>query len=99
VPPSDLLGDLLIVVSENLLIKIVIFDNGKLGFIDIEQKAAGLIPIYTGLKTPDFGKIAAAMGFWGRVVSKAGELDGAITEWLARQVRPCCKSRSIRCNW
>jgi pyruvate dehydrogenase (quinone) len=79
-----LLGDLLTVLSENLPIKIVLFDNGKLGFIDIEQKAAGLIPIYTGLKNPDFGKVATAMGFWGRLVSKAGELEGAITEWLAQ---------------
>ena len=79
-----LLGDLLTVVSESLPIKIVLFDNGKLGFIDIEQKAAGLIPIYTGLKNPDFGKIAEVMGFWGRLVSKAGELEGAVRDWLAQ---------------
>jgi pyruvate dehydrogenase (quinone) len=48
-----LLGDLLTVVQENLPIKIVVFDNGKLGFIDIEQKAAGLDPVYTDLKNPD----------------------------------------------
>ena len=85
IPPERmLLGDLLTVLSENLPIKIVIFDNGKLGFIDIEQKAVGLIPIYTGLKNPDFGKIAEVMGFWGRLISKAGELESAITEWLAQ---------------
>jgi pyruvate dehydrogenase (quinone) len=33
---SMLLGDLLTMVQENLPIKIVVFDNGKLGFIDIE---------------------------------------------------------------
>ena len=42
-----LLGDLMTAVQENLPIKIAVFDNGKLGFIDIEQKAAGLIPVYT----------------------------------------------------
>src|SRR6201999_589752 len=47
-----LLGDLLTVVQENLPIKFVVYDNGKLGFIDIEQKAAGLIPVYTDLKNP-----------------------------------------------
>src|SRR5258708_23883640 len=36
-----LLGELLTVVQEDLPIKIVIYDNGKLGFVDIEQKAAG----------------------------------------------------------
>jgi pyruvate dehydrogenase (quinone) len=79
-----LLGDLLTVVQENLPIKIVIFDNGKLGFIDIEQKSAGLEPVYTDLKNPDFGKVAEAMGLWGRRVSKAGELDEAIGAWLAQ---------------
>src|SRR3984893_9406958 len=33
-----LLGDLLTVVQEKVPIKIVVFNNGKLGFIDIEQK-------------------------------------------------------------
>ena len=37
-------------MQENLPIKIVVFDNGKLGFIDIEQKSAGLDPVYTDLK-------------------------------------------------
>jgi len=79
-----LLGDLLTVVQENLPIKIVVFDNGKLGFIDIEQKSAGLEPIYTDLKNPDFGKVAKAMGLWGRCVSKAGELEEAVVDWLAQ---------------
>jgi pyruvate dehydrogenase (quinone) len=79
-----LLGDLLTVVQEELPIKIVLFDNGKLGFVDIEQKAAGLNPVYTNLKNPDFGKVAEAMGLWGRSVSKAGELEEAIGAWLAQ---------------
>src|SRR5712675_1152884 len=37
---SMLLGDLLTTVQEDLPIKIAVYDNGKLGFIDIEQKAA-----------------------------------------------------------
>ena len=73
-----LLGDLLTVVQENLPIKIVIFDNGRLGFIDIEQKSVGLEPVFTNLKNPDFGKVAAAIGLWGRCASKAGELDEAV---------------------
>ncbi|HEX4159935.1 MAG TPA: thiamine pyrophosphate-dependent enzyme [Rhizomicrobium sp.] len=79
-----LLGDLLTVVQENLPIKIVLFDNGKLGFVDIEQKAAGLDPVYTTLKNPDFGPVAEAMGLWGRSISKAGDLEGAIPAWLSQ---------------
>ena len=78
-----LLGDLLTVVQENVPIKIVVFDNGKLGFIDIEQKSAGIEPIFTDLKNPDFGKVAEAVGLWGRCVTKAGDLEEAIVDWLA----------------
>jgi pyruvate dehydrogenase (quinone) len=79
-----LLGDLLTTVQENLPVKIVVYDNGKLGFVDIEQKAAGLVPLYTDLKNPDFGEVAKAMGLWGRRVSKAGELEESIQAWLAQ---------------
>jgi len=81
---SMLLGDLLTTVQENLPIKIVVYDNGKLGFIDIEQKAAGLEPVFTDLKNPDFGQVAKAMGLWGHMVSKAGELEDAVRTWLAQ---------------
>jgi pyruvate dehydrogenase (quinone) len=78
-----LLGDLLTTVQENLPIKIVVYDNGKLGFVELEQKSEGLLPIYTGLKNPDFGKVAAAMGLWGRDVRHAAELETAVQEWLS----------------
>ena len=79
-----LLGELLTTVQEDLPIKIVVYDNGKLGFVDIEQKAAGLVPVYTDLKNPDFGEVAKAMGLWGRSVAKAGELEESIQTWLAQ---------------
>jgi pyruvate dehydrogenase (quinone) len=80
---SMLLGDLLTTVQENLPIKIAVYDNGKLGFIDIEQKAASLVPVFTDLKNPNFGDVARAMGLWGHMVSKAGELEDAVRAWLA----------------
>ena len=79
-----LLGDLLTTVQEKLPIKIAVYDNGKLGFVDIEQKAAGLVPLYTELKNPDFGEVARAMSIWGRRVSRAGELEDAVRSWLAQ---------------
>src|SRR5271170_6605647 len=81
---SMLLGELLTAVQENLPIKIVVYDNGKLGFIDIEQKAAGLVPLYTDLKNPDFGAVAQAIGLWGRCVKRAGDLEDSIQAWLAQ---------------
>ncbi len=81
---SMLLGELLTVVQENLPIKIAVYDNGKLGFVDIEQKAAGLLPVYTDLRNPNFGEVAKAVGLWGHFVSKAGELEGSVQTWLAQ---------------
>jgi pyruvate dehydrogenase (quinone) len=81
---SMLLGDLLTVVQEKLPIKIVVYDNGKLGFIDIEQKAAGLIPVYTHLQNPDFGEVAKAMGLWGSSIAKTGGLEESVKTWLAQ---------------
>jgi pyruvate dehydrogenase (quinone) len=80
---SMLLGDLLTTVQENLPIKIAVYDNSALGFIEIEQKAAGLEPVFTDLKNPNFGDVAKAMGLWGHKVEKAGELEDAVRAWLA----------------
>ena len=78
-----LFGELMTAIQEDLPVKIVIFDNGKLGFVEIEQKTEGLMPIFTNLVNPDFGKVAAAMGLWGRTVAKSSELEGALEAWLA----------------
>jgi len=78
-----LMGDLITVVSENLPIKIAVYDNGSLGFVELEQKSEGLLPTYTRLKNPDFGKVAQAIGLWGRTVSEASELESAVDEWLS----------------
>jgi pyruvate dehydrogenase (quinone) len=78
-----LLGDLMTAVQHKLPIKVAVFDNGKLGFIDIEQKSEGLLPLFTHLQNPDFGAVAEAMGLWGRTVAKADELEAAIGQWLA----------------
>jgi pyruvate dehydrogenase (quinone) len=81
---SMLLGEVLTTIQEDLPIKIVVYDNGKLGFVELEQKSEGLIPTYTDLKNPDFGKVAEAMGLWGRTVTDAGELETAVQEWLSQ---------------
>jgi pyruvate dehydrogenase (quinone) len=80
---SMLMGDLLTCVQENLPIKIVVFDNGKLGFVEIEQKTEGMLGLYTELVNPDFGAVAKAMGVYGDTVDKADVLEARLTEFLA----------------
>ncbi|GGA02373.1 thiamine pyrophosphate-dependent enzyme [Dyella caseinilytica] len=79
-----LLGELLTVIQEDVPIKIAVFDNAKLGFVEIEQKAEGMLDTFTRLKNPDFGKVAQAVGLWGKTVSKASEIEAAVQEWLAQ---------------
>ena len=80
---SMLLGDLLTTIQEGLAIKVVVFNNSSLGFVELEQKVEGLLDAYTNLTNPDFGKVAEAIGLWGRRVDKADDLEAAVAEWLA----------------
>lgn len=79
-----LMGDLITLVQHNIPIKIAVYDNGKLGFVELEQKSEGLIPVFTDLQNPDFGKVAEAVGLWGRTVTDAGVLEATVAEWLAQ---------------
>ena len=60
-----MLGDLLTTVQENLPVKICVYDNAKLGFVEIEQKTEGLLPTFTENRNPDFGAVARGDGAYG----------------------------------
>lgn len=77
-----MLGDLLTAVQEKLPIKVAVFNNSALDFVEIEQKVEGLLDAYTDLLNPDFGRVAEAMGLWGRRVEKAQDLEAAVQAWL-----------------
>ncbi|WP_266181341.1 thiamine pyrophosphate-dependent enzyme [Dyella humicola] len=81
---SMLFGELLTTIQEEIPVKIVVYDNSKLGFVEIEQMSEGMLDTFTRMKNPDFGKVAQAIGLWGKTVSKASELEAAIDEWLAQ---------------
>jgi pyruvate dehydrogenase (quinone) len=81
---SMLLGDLLTAVQEKLPIKVAVFNNGSLNFVELEQKVDGLLDVYTDLHNPDFAKLAEAIGFWGRRIERPEELEGAVQDWLAQ---------------
>lgn len=78
-----LLGDLLTAVQEKLPIKICVYDNSSLGFVELEQKVEGLVQSFTDLLNPDFAKVAEAIGLWGRRVVQGDDLDAAVRDWLA----------------
>ena len=76
-------GDLLTAIQEKLPIKVVVFNNGALDFMEIEQKVEGLLDSYTELVNPDFARVAEAIGFRGWRVEKAQHLESMVQAWLA----------------
>ena len=78
-----LMGDLITLTQAKLPVKVVIFNNGVLGFVALEMKAAGFIETGTDLKNPDFAAMARAMGIHAVRVEDPGDLLGAIRDVLS----------------
>jgi pyruvate dehydrogenase (quinone) len=78
-----LLGDLLTLRQLKLPVKLVVFNNGSLGFVELEMKAAGLIDYGTSLVNPDFSKLAESAGVLGARVTQPEELRPALTAAFA----------------
>lgn len=78
-----LMGDLLTLKQEKLPVKLLVFNNGALGFVEMEQRVEGLLDSYTDLENPDFGELARAVGLQGWRVENAEDLEGAMADWLA----------------
>jgi pyruvate dehydrogenase (quinone) len=73
-----LLGDLLSLKQLNLPVKVVVFNNGSLAFVELEIKAAGLLEFGTDLHNPDFARIAEAAGALGLRVETPEQVDPAL---------------------
>ncbi|RDV43100.1 ubiquinone-dependent pyruvate dehydrogenase [Leifsonia sp. ku-ls] len=78
-----LLGELLTLRQNRLPVKIVVFNNSSLNFVEVEMKAAGFVNFGTGLENPDFAKVAEAVGFYGRRVEQPDDLEGALRDAFA----------------
>lgn len=78
-----LMGELLTAVQMTLPVKIVVFNNGSLGFVEMEQKAAGYLPTYVDLQNPDFAAMAQTIGLHGIRVSDSEALEPALREAFA----------------
>jgi len=79
-----LMGDFLTLVQHNLPVKVVVFNNGALGFIEIEQKSSGFIDFGTKFKNPNFAAMADAVGVRGIRLEDPGDVERGIAEALAR---------------
>jgi pyruvate dehydrogenase (quinone) len=73
-----LLGELITLRQQHLPVKVMVFNNGALSFVELEMKAAGIVTYGTDLNNPDFAGIAQATGLFGARVEKARELEDAL---------------------
>ncbi len=78
-----LLGELITLRQLHLPVKVVVFNNGALSFVELEMKAAGIVTYGTDLDDPDFAGIARSAGLLGARVTQADELEGALKEAFA----------------
>jgi pyruvate dehydrogenase (quinone) len=78
-----LMGDFLTLVQQKLPVKVVIFNNGTLGFVALEMKASGFLETGTSLKNPDFAAMARAIGVHAIRVDDPGDLEQALADVLA----------------
>jgi pyruvate dehydrogenase (quinone) len=64
-------------------VKVVVFNNGALGFIELEQKSTGFLPTGTELQNPNFAAMADAVGIRGIRLEDAADVEAGIAAALA----------------
>jgi pyruvate dehydrogenase (quinone) len=78
-----LMGDLLSLAQLKLPVKVIVFNNGSLGFIELEQKSSGFLDTGTELLNPNFAAMAAAAGIRGIRIEDPAEADEKLADALA----------------
>jgi len=78
-----LMGDFISLAQLKLPVKVVIFNNSTLGFVELEQKSTGFLEFGTGLDNPNFAAMAEAMGIYAVRLEDAGDVEGGIAAALA----------------
>jgi pyruvate dehydrogenase (quinone) len=79
---SMLMGDVLTLKQQKLPVKVIIFKNESLAFVELEQKASGFLEFATDLRGPDFAKIAEGAGLLGLAARTPDQVEPMITQAL-----------------
>jgi pyruvate dehydrogenase (quinone) len=73
-----LMGDLLTLRQQHLPVKVIVLNNGALGFVELEMKADGIVTYATDLDNPSFAEIARAVGLHGVRIERPSELEDGL---------------------
>jgi pyruvate dehydrogenase (quinone) len=75
-----MMGDFITLTQMGLPVKVVLLNNGTLGFVELEMKASGFVDTGCDLKNPNFAAMAEAMGVKAFRVERPQDLRGALLE-------------------
>ena len=78
-----LMGDFITLTQYKLPVKVVVFNNGTLGFVELEQKSTGFLDFGVDLQNPNFAAMAEAVGIRGIRIEDAGQVEDGIAAALA----------------
>src|SRR6185312_14198181 len=78
-----LMGDFISLLQFGLPMKVVVFNNGALGFIELEQKSTGFLNFGTEFKNPNFAAMADAVGIRGIRLEDPADVEPGITAAIA----------------
>jgi pyruvate dehydrogenase (quinone) len=78
-----MMGEFITLLQLQLPVKVVVLNNGTLGFVELEMKANGFPDVGCNLVNPNFAAMAEAMGIRGYRVERIDDLEGAIREAFA----------------
>jgi pyruvate dehydrogenase (quinone) len=78
-----MMGEFVTLIQTALPVKIIVLNNGTLGFVEIEMKASGFLDSGCDLKNPNFAEMAQAMGIKGVRVEKPQDLRSAVEDVLS----------------
>ena len=77
-----LMGDLLTLRQQDLPVKVIVFKNDSLAFVELEMKAAGILDFGTDLRNPNFAKIAEGAGLLGLQAETPDQVEPMIAQAL-----------------
>jgi pyruvate dehydrogenase (quinone) len=77
-----LMGDFLSLSQLGLPVKVVVFNNGTLGFVELEQKSAGFLDYAVELQNPNFAAMAEGAGIRGIRIEDPADIERAIGDAL-----------------
>ena len=77
-----LLGDLLSLRQLQTPVKVIVFKNDSLAFVELEMKAAGILDFATDLDNPNFARLAESAGLLGLTAETPEQVRPMIAQAL-----------------